>query len=446
MIYIGNGIYSDSTPNEYLEHYGVKGMKWGQHLFSKDPTYFGEEDSRSKRVKKFNDWLSKHVPQNAEGASMKWGRRKDDAAKTGMPKTNKKKKRSAKQWAENKHRAHVANAEANKRQVNINASVSVNNKTKKLPRTSLGVLMKYDSLNENEYNQAMKNIRRRNEVYDAVINDAYRVHRAVNFAPTVLNDVTKTIKNVDYLSDRLRRHYNSKNNKQTILGVEPKYVNVEDQKAQHSDTLREGNYLEHYGRKGMKWGEHIFGEDESRKRSRLGLGIGLGLAATGAAAAIAAHKIKKSKQAKMQKVQKKQEQEQIKMPDDFKPFAEEFKKKTNFDIDWYPDRNLSKEEITNLKKHLTNFNATKAKEIKLLNDNDLKSWRGMIDDKTIAKAKDKYEPYAVGIVGGDKMNENYPCYLSISYWNPVIETEAPDFRWFVETDLRTGKKDYWSGD
>lgn len=229
MIYIGNGIYSDSTPNEYLQHYGVKGMKWGQHLFSKDPTYFGGQ---------------------------------------------KKKKQSAKQWAENKHRAHVANAEANKRKVNINASVSINNKTKKLPRTSLGVLMKYDSLNENEYNQAMKNIRRRNEVYDAVINDAYRVHRAVNFAPTVLNDVTKTIRNVDYLSDRLRRHYNSKNNKQTILGAEPKYVNVEDQKdgiiskykAQHSDQLREGNYLEHYGRKGMKWGQHIFGDEDLRNK------------------------------------------------------------------------------------------------------------------------------------------------------------------------------------
>lgn len=29
MIYIGNGIYSDATPNEYLQHYGVLGMKWG---------------------------------------------------------------------------------------------------------------------------------------------------------------------------------------------------------------------------------------------------------------------------------------------------------------------------------------------------------------------------------------------------------------------------------
>ena len=29
MIYIGNGIYSDATTNEYLQHYGVIGMKWG---------------------------------------------------------------------------------------------------------------------------------------------------------------------------------------------------------------------------------------------------------------------------------------------------------------------------------------------------------------------------------------------------------------------------------
>ena len=31
MIYIGNGIYSDASPNEYLAHYGVLGMKWGVH-------------------------------------------------------------------------------------------------------------------------------------------------------------------------------------------------------------------------------------------------------------------------------------------------------------------------------------------------------------------------------------------------------------------------------
>lgn len=31
MIYIGNGIYSDSGPNDYLQHYGVLGMKWGVH-------------------------------------------------------------------------------------------------------------------------------------------------------------------------------------------------------------------------------------------------------------------------------------------------------------------------------------------------------------------------------------------------------------------------------
>ena len=28
-------MYSDATPNEYLAHYGVLGMKWGRHLFGR---------------------------------------------------------------------------------------------------------------------------------------------------------------------------------------------------------------------------------------------------------------------------------------------------------------------------------------------------------------------------------------------------------------------------
>lgn len=39
MIYIGNGMYSDS--GEYLQHYGVLGMKWGQHLFGRARDAYG---------------------------------------------------------------------------------------------------------------------------------------------------------------------------------------------------------------------------------------------------------------------------------------------------------------------------------------------------------------------------------------------------------------------
>lgn len=31
MIYLGNGMYSDSGSNDHLMHYGVLGMKWGVH-------------------------------------------------------------------------------------------------------------------------------------------------------------------------------------------------------------------------------------------------------------------------------------------------------------------------------------------------------------------------------------------------------------------------------
>lgn len=250
MIYIANGIYSDAGP-DYIVHSGRKGMKWYQHIFGED----------------------KHS-------------------------TGRRKRRSVKQWMENKDRANSINAQANQVKGVVNGNLTVNGKTKKLPSTSLGLLMNYKSLSESEYRQAMNKIRRRNEVYDNVINDAYRLHRAVNFAPTVLNDAVRTAKNVEYVAGTARKLSNRSGN--IVLGKKMKIVNVPTSKSStvplgisqnrrgyssqlnddvvdilndyrksrkgkalnHSDILCNGNYLEHYGRKGMKWGQHIFGDED----------------------------------------------------------------------------------------------------------------------------------------------------------------------------------------
>ena len=54
MIYIGNGMYSDS--GEYLQHYGVLGMKWGLH---KAKQYVSSMDYGYRRAKDFDDYYGK---------------------------------------------------------------------------------------------------------------------------------------------------------------------------------------------------------------------------------------------------------------------------------------------------------------------------------------------------------------------------------------------------
>lgn len=263
MIYNANGIYSDSTNT--LQHYGRKGMKWGQHIFGEDQV---------------------HHPR-------------------------KKKRKSVQQWMADKDRANLANAQANKYQLSTNATVSVNNKTKKLPSTNLGLLMKYKSLSEAEYKKAQQEIRRRNEIYDAVINDAYRLHRAVNFAPTVLNDAVRLAKNIDYISDKVQTRKKKNPLGKTTIVQAPSQPTVRKHtpgktkapnslnkavldalrdELEHHDPITKGKYLRHsdplglsnvmmsdlysgehlshYGRKGMKWGQHIFGEDPAKRTVR----------------------------------------------------------------------------------------------------------------------------------------------------------------------------------
>lgn len=65
MIYIGNGMYSDSGPNNYLQHYGRKGMKWGQHIFgdtdetAKKYNYSSQEAER--RLSNTDNFYNKYI-------------------------------------------------------------------------------------------------------------------------------------------------------------------------------------------------------------------------------------------------------------------------------------------------------------------------------------------------------------------------------------------------
>lgn len=45
MIYLGNGMYSDSGPQDQLMHYGVLGMRWGVRKAQKE-------------LQRYDDWTN----------------------------------------------------------------------------------------------------------------------------------------------------------------------------------------------------------------------------------------------------------------------------------------------------------------------------------------------------------------------------------------------------
>jgi hypothetical protein len=249
VIYLGNGLYS-TTKEDYLMHYGRKGQKWGQHIY-------GEE----------------RKPGN--------GKRK-------------RKKRSLED-------RYYDRAEANRYNVDGKFTTNVNGKasTKKLPKSPIGMLFKYKDLSDDEYDAAMKGIRRRNEVYDGAINEAYRAERALNYPNVILKDVTTAMRNVDYLKDKFGENAAARAQaREAKLAEERKNIvnpsagetldffeetgfkkpsiselrkmkkDLHDKDAMHSDTLKKGNYLEHYGVKGMKWGIRKDRNGKDRNLSR----------------------------------------------------------------------------------------------------------------------------------------------------------------------------------
>ena len=231
MIYIGNGMYA-AEKGEYLEHYGRKGMKWGQHVY-------GDEDQPTGKKKK-------------------------------------KKKKSFNQRVNEFDRNQRAKAQANKYGGSIEGTVEVNGKTKKLPSTPFGMLFNYKDLSDEEYNEAMKGIRRRNEVYDGAINEAYRAERALNYPNVILKDVTGAIKDVRYLKDTFGKNAAKRSEIREAAAAEERknFVNpsagetldffketglkrpsaselnqmkkdLKNRDAMHSDILKIGNYLSH---------------------------------------------------------------------------------------------------------------------------------------------------------------------------------------------------------
>lgn len=66
---------------DFLEHYGVKGMKWGQHLFGKDRTSSGDKRKASKQVTRASRSAQKKKARAAKRAEKMARKAEAEAAK-----------------------------------------------------------------------------------------------------------------------------------------------------------------------------------------------------------------------------------------------------------------------------------------------------------------------------------------------------------------------------
>ena len=133
-------LMSDLKDSGYLEHYGRLGMKWGQHIFGDDENHISRRQKRKEaKLQKKNQKLEAKRQRKEE----------------------KKRKR-------------------------------------KIPKTAAALARRMDSLTDEEFEEAYKNIRKRAAVKDAAISDAYRLEKVLNYPNVFLNDATNAAKNIDY--------------------------------------------------------------------------------------------------------------------------------------------------------------------------------------------------------------------------------------------------------
>lgn len=202
--------------DDFLMHYGRKGMKWGQHIF-------GDQKETAKHVKNITDTVIK-------SAEDLW--RLSDEFDVVDKELSSLSKKTIKTLAERKRIKELNKVESD--------YVKKFNETAERGHEALNKLLD-DSLDDNEdadkaVETLMKNPKVWTEWFLEYYTDASMLERG---------GIPKTKSQIDYWETLKKRAEYGKNRKAV----------------KHSD-----DFLMHYGRRGMKWYQHVYGEVQSQAK------------------------------------------------------------------------------------------------------------------------------------------------------------------------------------
>ena len=300
--------YEMADDGDYLEHYGRLGMKWGQHIFAKDPA----------KGRKYIDKKRKALSANVALAK--------DAARRGNAKRlaqlNKKTKKmvaDVKQLEEMYEQA-TGQKYSSSRPGEAEDAVAQTKQTSKESILKTGsakdVFAIKDQLTQSELQDAINRIQKENTLESLITNKRMEkldstqkfVNTVIGYGNTAVNafntyekvaKMTNDITGQDTLpiftgkkesADKEKEKKRAKEVKEMIKRGDPKEIfdninnmtseevqeaskrlsNIKtiESKIKHSDLdiLEVDDYLEHSGRKGMKWYQHIFGKESTTEK------------------------------------------------------------------------------------------------------------------------------------------------------------------------------------
>lgn len=300
--------YEMSDDGDYLEHYGRVGMKWGQHIFAKDPA----------KGRKYIDKKRKALSANVALAK--------DAARRGNAKRlaqlNKKTKKmvaDVKQLEEMYEQAtgqKYSSSKPGEAEDAVTETKQTSKETILKTGSAKDVFAIKDQLTQSELQDAINRIQKENTLAGLKASEVQqKIDNAKNFTNTIINagntavNAFNTYENVAKMVNTIsgedtlpvftgRKEKASKEAEKArakkVKGIIERsdaqeiadnihlFTNNEVQEAKkrldnikaiekqikHSDMTEEeiDEFLEHSGRKGMKWYQHIFGKESTTEK------------------------------------------------------------------------------------------------------------------------------------------------------------------------------------
>lgn len=296
---------NENLTKNYLSHYGIQGMKWGER---NGPPYPLSKSVHNK-VTSGSNVIGANAKRDPKTGRFVKGKKK----KTGLTEKQKKKilanpkkivkhqteltKEEIEEALRKMDAVDRAKSKINKRKFFSRKNCGLTKRQRRMAKNPSTLLRNVDKFSAEDLQKAMNYIRNKNMLFDLKIDQANKPRKIIDTAANYIKSISTLLNNWNQLRDNrvtfkqeglkneeLRKIWMFKNepgafkllNKVDDNQMRELEKLLELKKTMEQSSMEDNNYLAHYGVKGMKWRNHVYkrridkrnGIPESWKKNR----------------------------------------------------------------------------------------------------------------------------------------------------------------------------------